>query len=48
MGMTFQVADVEINTSQLRRIVLAHQLMAFLYNTAILALVVNLIAEHLS
>ena len=48
MGMTFQVADVEINTPQLRRIVLAHQLMAFLYNTAILALVVNLIAGHLS
>jgi uncharacterized membrane protein len=48
IGMTFQVADVEITTSELRRLCLAHQLLAFLYNTAILALVINLIAGNLS
>lgn len=47
IGMTFQVPDVNVLTSPMRRTVLAHQLLSFLYNTAILALVINLIAGRL-
>jgi uncharacterized membrane protein len=44
IGMTFEVPDVNVTNRQLRRVVLAHQLVSFAYNTAILALVVNLLA----
>jgi uncharacterized membrane protein len=47
VGMTFQVPDVNVLNRQMRRTVLAHQLLSFVYNTAILALVVNLIAGRL-
>jgi uncharacterized membrane protein len=42
IGMTFQVSDVQIIDRGVRRVVLFHALIAFAYNTAILALVVNL------
>ncbi len=42
IGMTFQVSDVQITDSAVRRVVLLHGLISFAYNTAILALVVNL------
>jgi uncharacterized membrane protein len=42
IGMTFQVSDVEITDAGVRRYVLYHALISFAYNTAILALVVNL------
>jgi uncharacterized membrane protein len=41
IGMTAQVSDVVITTSQLRRAVLLHSMGAFFYNTVILALAVN-------
>jgi uncharacterized membrane protein len=41
IGMTAQVSDVEVRTSRLRRIVLAHGVASFFYNTVILALAVN-------
>jgi uncharacterized membrane protein len=44
IGMTCQVADVGIAHHQLRRLVLAHGLLSFFFNTSILALVVNIIA----
>ena len=47
LGMTFQVPDVNVTNRQMRRVVLAHQLLSFVYNTAILALVVSLIAGRL-
>jgi uncharacterized membrane protein len=42
IGMTFQVSDVQITDPGVRTIVLAHAILSFAYNTAILALVVNL------
>ena len=42
IGMTFQVSDVEITDPGVRRYALLHALISFGYNTAILALVVNL------
>ena len=44
IGMTCQVADVGIAQHRLRRLVLLHGLIAFFFNTSILALVVNIIA----
>jgi uncharacterized membrane protein len=44
IGMTFQIPDVDVTTREMRRVVLFHQLISFAYNTAILALVVNLLA----
>lgn len=47
IGMTFQVPDVNVLNRAMRRVVLRHQLASFAYNTAILALVINLIAGQL-
>ncbi|MBS1741426.1 MAG: DUF1345 domain-containing protein [Bacteroidetes bacterium] len=44
IGMTFQVSDVTINTSTIRRTALAHGLLAFVLNTFVVALTINLIA----
>ena len=45
IGMTFQVSDVVINDAGIRRYVLNHAIISFGYNTAILALGVNLISS---
>ena len=47
IGMTFQVSDVQVNDAAMRRLVLGHGLISFAYNTAILALGVNLISNLL-
>lgn len=41
IGMTFQVSDVAIVDSGMRRLVLAHSVLAFLFNVFVLALAVN-------
>jgi uncharacterized membrane protein len=42
IGMTFQVSDVQVTSKPLRRLVMAHGLVCFVFNVAILALMVNL------
>jgi uncharacterized membrane protein len=42
IGMCFQVSDVSIPSRQIRRAVLGHAVLSFLYNTAILATAINL------
>ncbi|MEP7165994.1 MAG: DUF1345 domain-containing protein [Ferruginibacter sp.] len=44
IGMTFQVSDVEITSKRLRRLALLHGLIAFGFNTFIVALTINVIA----
>lgn len=44
VGATFQVSDNTILTSRLRRLVTAHAAAAYVFNTAILALGINLMA----
>ncbi|MEO7311704.1 MAG: DUF1345 domain-containing protein [Chitinophagaceae bacterium] len=44
IGMTFQVSDVEICSSSMRRTALAHSLLSFALNTFVVALTINLIA----
>lgn len=45
VGATFQVSDNSILTTRLRRLVTAHAATAYFYNTAILALGINIIAS---
>jgi len=47
IGMCFQVSDVGVSTAQMRRAVLAHSLLSFVYNTVIVALSLNLLAGAL-
>ena len=42
VGMTFQVSDVAVTNRAIRRLVVAHGILSFAFNTAILALTVNL------
>ncbi|MGZ8410370.1 MAG: DUF1345 domain-containing protein [Hyphomicrobium sp.] len=42
VGMTAQVSDVQVLTTPMRRLTLAHGVVSFFYNTVILALAVNL------
>lgn len=44
VGMTCQVSDVQVASQPWRRLVLAHGLVSFLYNTVVLALSINLLA----
>lgn len=44
LGMTFQVSDVEISSREIRRLAWLHGLLSFAYNTAILALSINVIS----
>ena len=43
-GMTTQVADVVTRTTAMRRLVLGHCILAFFFNTSIIALGVNIAA----
>jgi uncharacterized membrane protein len=44
VGMTFQVSDTSVSSPQIRHTVLLHAVLSFLYSTAILAFVLNLVA----
>ena len=44
IGMTAQVSDVQVRTRHWRRMVLAHGILSFLFNAAILGLSINLLA----
>jgi uncharacterized membrane protein len=44
IGMTFQVSDVQITSRTLRRIVIAHSVIAFFFNMFIIAVTVNIVA----
>jgi uncharacterized membrane protein len=44
IGMTFQVSDVQITDTKLRKVALAHALVSFAYSTMILALAINIVS----
>lgn len=48
IGMCFQVSDVVVTTPIVRRTALIHALLSFVYNTTILALVLNLVFGFLT
>jgi len=45
VGMTCQVSDVQVSGRALRRLTLIHGVVAFFFNTAILALAINIVAS---
>jgi uncharacterized membrane protein len=45
VGMTCQVSDVTVQNKHLRRLVLAHGVLAFFFNTVVLALAINITAS---
>jgi len=45
IGMTFQVSDIEISSRRIRRVALIHGMISFLFNTVIVALTINVLAE---
>lgn len=47
IAMCFQVSDATVSRREVRRTVLGHALLSFLYNTVILALALNLIVGQL-
>lgn len=47
IGMTFQVSDVQVTSKLIRRMVVAHGAVSFLFNVAILALMVNISSEFI-
>lgn len=48
IGMTFQVSDVNINDRRIRRLALLHGLLAFIYNTIIVAFTINIVSGIIS
>lgn len=48
VGMTFQVSDVNITSRRIRRACLMHAILSFAFNTAILALSINVISGLVS
>ena len=47
IGMTSQTADVAIASTRMRRLVMAHGMIAFVFNTTLLALTINIAASLL-
>ena len=45
IGMTFQVSDVSISSRQIRRVVLLHSLLSFVFNTIIVALAISALSS---
>ena len=45
MGSTFQTSDTEVVSRRMRRIATVHGLLSFLFNTAVIALTVNIAAQ---
>ena len=45
VGMTCQVSDVQVSGRALRRLTLIHGVVAFFFNTIILALTINIVAS---
>jgi uncharacterized membrane protein len=45
IGMTFQVSDTDITERQIRRSVLQHSLLAYLFGAVIIAVVINIVAQ---
>ncbi|RYF73647.1 MAG: DUF1345 domain-containing protein, partial [Comamonadaceae bacterium] len=41
LGMTFQTSDVAISSAHLRKVVLGHSMLAFMFNLGVLAFTVN-------
>lgn len=43
LGMTFQISDTDLSSTGLRKVVLVHTLLSYLFNTVVIAATVNLV-----
>ena len=43
LGMTYQISDTELRTSELRRVVFWHTLLSYVFGTVILAAAISLV-----
>ena len=43
--MTYQVSDTDITTREIRRLILRHALLSFMFGTAIIAMTINVVAQ---
>ena len=43
LGMAYQVSDTNLRTSEIRRVVLGHTMLAYLYGTIVIASTINLV-----
>ena len=48
IGMTFQVSDVQVTARKVRHTVTAHGIVSFLFNVALLAIMINIAASAIS
>ena len=48
LGMTFQVSDTDLRSTQMRATALRHALLSYLFGAVILAVAINLVATLLS
>ena len=48
LGMTYQVSDTTLQTTEFRRVALHHAWLSFVFGTAIIATTINLVASTLS
>ena len=48
VGMTYQVSDTDLQNPKFRRVVLGHELLSYLFGTAVIALSINVISGLLS
>ncbi|MFT8639069.1 DUF1345 domain-containing protein [Bifidobacterium sp.] len=48
MGMTFQVSDTDLTSTNVRRVALGHTLLSYLFNTLLIGATVNLLAGVMS
>jgi uncharacterized membrane protein len=44
IGMTFQVSDTEVTSPRIRKTVLRHALLAYVFGIAVIALTINVVA----
>ncbi|MGZ4728688.1 MAG: DUF1345 domain-containing protein, partial [Acidimicrobiales bacterium] len=45
IGMTYQVSDTDIDSKLVRRSLLGHSLLSYLFGTVIIAVTINLVAS---
>ncbi len=48
IGMTSQVSDINVTSRQMRRLSLIHGILAFFFNTTIVAMMINIVAGLIS
>lgn len=48
LGMTYQVSDTDVKTRDLRKVILAHTILSYVYGTIVIATTVNLVVGFTS